>query len=511
MLKCCVVVLAICIMVPVFFASPAFTQDTLWSRTYGGAGQWDYGQSVRQTADGGYIVGGRSNSFGAGEDDFYLVKTNSIGDTLWTRTYGGGALDFGESVQQTTDGGYIMVGETRSFGAGNYDVYLIKTDALGNTLWSRTYGDSIRDFGESVQQTTDGGYIIVGSTDSFGAGNYDVYLLKTDALGDTLWSRTYGGSDEDRGLCVKQTTDGGYIVAGYTISFGAGNYDFCLIKTNSSGDTLWTRTYGGWALDICNSVQQTTDGGYIMAGTSESFGAGSYDVCLIKTNSTGDMLWTRTYGGYSYDVGSSVGQIADGGYVVGGSTVSFSAGLNDVFVIRTNSSGDTVWTRAYGRSGTDLCASVQQTVDGSYVVAGYTESFGAGGMDVMLTRLDSLGNACIGDFVSPTVMSASPTVTSPATDLASPLTIVTCPVDTVTSPDTEIGTVCMAIAWRGDANGDGIIDLGDLVYLIGYLYKGGPPPDPLWTGDCNCDGIVNLGDVVYLISYLYKGGPPPSC
>jgi len=251
-----------------------------WERTYGGSDD-DEGYSVAQTSDGGYIVAGRTRSFGAGEYDVYLVKTDGLGDTIWTRTYGGGGEDLGYSVALTSDGGYIVAGYTGSFGAGG-DVYLVKTDAVGDTILTRTYGGSSDDWGYSVAQTSDGGYIVAGRTASFGAGGYDVYLVKTDGLGDTLWTRTYGGSDDDYGYSVAQTSDGGYIVSGGTRFFGAGSWDFYLVKTDAVGDTIWTRTYGGSGNDHGNSVAQTSDGGYIVAGVTA---AG--DVYLVKTDSLG--------------------------------------------------------------------------------------------------------------------------------------------------------------------------------------------------------------------------------
>jgi hypothetical protein len=259
--------------------------QTVFQRTYGGNID-DRGYSIQQTSDGGYIIAGITNSFGAGNYDVYLIKTNSLGDTLWTHTYGGDIDDWGYSVQQTSDGGYIVAGHTSSFGAGPYDVYLIKTNSLGDTLWTRTYGGDFIDWGYSVQQTSDGGYIITGYNYSF-ADVTDVYLIKTNSVGDTIWTRTYGGTSYDVGYSVQQTSGGGYIIAGYTSSFGAGNYDVYLIKTNSVGDTLWTHTYGGTANDVGLSVQQTSDGGYIIAGITNSFRTGNYDVYLIKTNSNG--------------------------------------------------------------------------------------------------------------------------------------------------------------------------------------------------------------------------------
>jgi len=360
-----------------------------WERTYGG-GSYDKGRSVAQTSDGGYIIAGYTYSFGAGNYDVYLVKTDAVGDTIWTRTYGGSDRDDGYSVAQTSDGGYIVAGYTESFGAGSKDVYLVKTDAVGDTIWTRTYGGSDWDEGYSVAQTSDGGYIVAGRTESFGAGSADVYLVKTDAVGDTIWTRTYGGSDNDRGYSVAQTSDGGYIVAGvYDYDLEAGTGDVYLVKTDAVGDTIWTRTYGGNDNDMGYSVAQTSDGGYIVAGWTESFGAGGDDVYLVKTDAVGDTIWMRTYGGSGDDVGFSVAQTSDGGYNVAGWTESFGVGGDDVYLVKTDAVGDTIWTRTYGGSGDDGGASVAQMSDGGYIVAGETESFSAGGSDVYLIKTNA--------------------------------------------------------------------------------------------------------------------------
>ncbi len=309
----------------------------LWTRTYGGT-DTELGYSVQQTSDGGYIVAVMTSGRYA---RVTLIKTDAQGDTLWTRDLGSTIMSEGYSVRQTSDGGYIIAA-----GPGmDFDVYLIKTNASGDTLWTRSYGGTRSDCGYSVQQTSDGGYVIAGYTLSFGAGVYDVYLIKTNASGDTLWTRTYGGTSADCGYSVQQTLDGGYIITGYTCSFGAGAPDSTnvyLIKTDASGDTLWTRTYSGTGNDCGRSVQQTADGGYIIAGYTHYFYIGppdSANVYLIKTDASGDTLWTRTYGGTSADYGYSVQQTSDGGYIVAGYTASFGAGSYDVYLIKTDSLG----------------------------------------------------------------------------------------------------------------------------------------------------------------------------
>jgi hypothetical protein len=360
-----------------------------FEKTYGGSFE-DIGYSVQQTSDGGYIITGYTGSFSVGSWDVYLIKTDSLGDTLWTKTYGGSSMDIGNSVQQTSDGGYIITGFTVSFGASYSDVYLIKTDFSGDTLWTRTYGDSLNDEGRSVQQTSDGGYIIAGYSQSIVTLDYDVFLFKTDSIGETLWTKTYGGSGFEEGYSVQQTLDGGYIIAGWTDSFGAGRTDIYLIKTDSLGDTLWSRTYGGTSREEYPTVSQTSDGGFIISGYTRSFGAGMDDVYLIKTNSSGDTLWTKTYGDIATDVGFSMQETSDGGYIISGFTYSFGIG-SDVYLIKTDSLGDTLWTRTYGGSDQDWGFSVQQTTDGGFIITGHTFSFGAGQEDVYLIKTDSNG------------------------------------------------------------------------------------------------------------------------
>jgi len=323
------------VLLSIVFFLTAFNLYAGWTHTYGGT-SWDFGRSVQQTSDGGYIVVGETESYGAGYQDIYLIKTDGDGNTDWSHTYGGLDNEFGNSVQQTSDGGYIIVGYTFSYGVGSTDVYLIKTDGNGNVSWSKTYGGTSQDYGNSVWQTSDGGYIITGVTESYGAGIEDVYLIKTDGNGNVSWSKTYGGTSYEYGNSVQQTSDGGYIIAGYTNSFGE---NFYLIKTDGNGDTTWTKTYGGTSDDYGCEVQQTSDGGYIIVGYTNSFGAGIEDVYLIKTDGNGNVSWNRTFGGGSDEAGNSVKQTSDGGYIIAGYTESYGAGYLDFYLIKTNANG----------------------------------------------------------------------------------------------------------------------------------------------------------------------------
>jgi len=359
--------------------------DSLWSRTFGGFGE-ERSWSVRQTVDGGFVLGGYTSSFGAGGYDFWLLKTDGSGDSVWSRTFGGSGDDYCYSVQQTTDNGCVLGGYTDSFGAGGKDFWLVKTDNNGDSLWSHTFGGSLNERGQSVLQTNDDGYALAGYANSFGVGGPDFWLVKTNADGDSVWSRTFGGTGNDYCLSARQTSDGGYILAGYSNSYGAGGYDFWLVKTDVVGDSMWSRTFGGSNDEYCQTLQQTADGGYALAGATFSFGAGTEDIWLVKTDANGDSLWSRTFGGLDEEYCYSIVQTGEGGYVLGGHTFSFGAGMADFWLIRTNSNGDSLWSRTFGGYGNDAFRSVQQTVDEGFVVAGFSSSSGAGVHDFWLVK-----------------------------------------------------------------------------------------------------------------------------
>ncbi|MCK4576758.1 hypothetical protein KAU34_10145, partial [candidate division WOR-3 bacterium] len=348
----------------------------------------DWGFSVQESSNGKYIIAGYTASFGAGYYDVYLIKTHADGETLWTRVYGGGEDDRGFSIQETSDGGYIIAGITRTFGAGSYDFYLIKTDENGNALWEKTFGGADDDWGFSVIESSDGGYIIVGSTESYGEGERDVYVIKTDVNGDTLWTKTYGGEKDDVGVSIQKTSDSGYIIAGRTTSFGSGYYDVYLIKINDDGDTQWAKTYGGTEYDGGISIQQTSDGGYIIGGDTESYGEGEKDIYLIKIDETGSVLWTKTYGGTEDDGCLSVQETSDGGYIVTGFTTlsNIHTWNSDVYLIKTDANGSALWTKTYGGAKFDIGYSVQETSDGGYIIAGATCSEGSNN-DVYLIKI----------------------------------------------------------------------------------------------------------------------------
>ncbi|MCP4632990.1 MAG: T9SS type A sorting domain-containing protein [candidate division Zixibacteria bacterium] len=365
------------------FFTDAPAQDTLWTRTYGG-GENDWGVNIIHTDDNGFAILSFTNSFGNGDEDIWLIKTNEDGDTIWTKTYGGIGSESAVNFRQTSDGGFIIVGWTSTYGNGDLDLWLIKTNEQGDTVWTKTYGGVEEDLGWDIR-VLDDGYIIGGGTKSFGSGDSDFWLLRTDLNGDTLWTRTYGEYDEECCNRIQLTSDGGYILAGYK-RFPNG-LDAWLVKTDENGDPLWTRTYGGDDSDAATGIDVTEDGGFIICGGTESYGHGERDLWLIKTDSEGNTIWSKTLGGSQQDEGYFAFQTSDGGYVASGQTYSFGAGESDIYLIRLDPNGDTLWTRTYGGNDEEWGGNLVQCDDGNFLLVGFSGSFGSGTGDVWLLKI----------------------------------------------------------------------------------------------------------------------------
>ena len=344
------------------------------------------------TSDGGYILGGYTHSFGNGGNDYWLVKTNSAGVEEWNQTYGGSGEELCSEVKQTSDNGYIMVGRTSS--NGNHDIiWLVKTNSEGVEEWNQTYGGGDDAYGQSIQQTSDGGYIIIGRIGSTENNTNNIWLIKTNSEGVEEWNQTYGGADDAYGQSIQQTSDGGFILVGYTFSLGLGA-DVFLIKTDSEGVEEWNQTYGGMSADAGFSVQQTTNGGYILGGYTESFGNSRHDFWLVKTNSEGVEEWNQTFGGSQDDICWEVQQTLDNGYIMVGETKSagnVSNGHPNIWLIKTNSEGILQWSQTYGTIAYDAGYSVKQTLDNGFIVLGATLSF-ADDKDFWLIKTDPYGN-----------------------------------------------------------------------------------------------------------------------
>ena len=374
-----------------------FTQT--YQRTYGGTGT-DRGYSVIQAGDGNYVFAGSTTTAGAGGADVYLVKTNTAAVVLWSKAFGGAGNDIAYSMVQAGDGGYAIAGSTASFGAGGSDVYLLKTDSDGNLVWTATFGGAADDEGSSLTLTTDGGFAITGYTKSYGAGLKDVYLVKTNSDASAFWTSVIGSASDDEAYSIIQDTDGGYVMAGYTQGYGsAANDNAYVIKTDNAGTVSWTRVIGGGSPDELYDIVQNTDGSYLAVGGTKSntcCGVG-YEVYLVMMNNAGGIIWDKILGddgSGSDEIATSLVLLSNGSYVITGYTKSFGAGLKDILLTRISFSGMTTtvhWQYAIGGTSNDEGKSLAVTSDGGFAFAGITTSFGAGGEEVYFVRSNSGG------------------------------------------------------------------------------------------------------------------------
>jgi len=384
------------------------------------------GTYVDITNDGGFIVTGQHQSSGAGGCDFYIFRRDVCGNLVWFNTYGGSAEDGGMCIRPTLDGGFIVSGLSQT-GAGGYDAALMKIDGNGAVQWFKDFGGPGDDRGLQVQETSDGGYIMSGNTSSFGAGGWDAYLIKTDNLGNMIWSRTYGGGGTDYGNYVEQTDDGGYIIMGSTNSFGSGGWDLWMLKLDSTGLVQWNKTYGG----IGNEGEHwhtkgtiTSDGGYAISSYTSSFGAGSNDFILIKTDTAGVVQWAKSYGGAGDDQHRFMRECRDKGFILTGYSTSFGFGGNDYYLLKTDSAGILEWSYVYGGAGAEKAMCVQQANDNGFVMSGNATSFSPPGpgdlYDAYIVKTDSVGIVgCNQDTAATIVNSISPSVTIPAPSVLS--------------------------------------------------------------------------------------------
>lgn len=366
-------------------AGSSAAQELIWSRNYGGTYN-ESGYAGEQLPDGGFVAFGSTFSAGSGDHDMYLVRLDSLGESQWTRTFGGAGTEYGYDVCPTADGGFVMVGMTRSSGAGDGDIFLVKADSLGWEEWSATYGGAARDEGWAVCVDPDGGFVIAGVTYSTGAGESDLCLIRTDSLGTKLWQRNYGGVDYEWGVGLTVSDDGGLVIAGSTQSFGEGFSNVLVCKTSLAGDSLWARVHGGARADLGYAIESTLDGGFIIAGSSNSFSA-SGDIYALKLDVAGNLEWQNTYGGAQDDRAYAIRQNPDGGFVIAGTTESFGAGKIDMYALRLDRYGWEVWSDTYGGSESDFCRSLVTDERNNVILVGYSYSDSHGGSDLALLKV----------------------------------------------------------------------------------------------------------------------------
>jgi len=373
--------------------TPVVEFDSLWIKTYGAANS-DLSTCVQQTADGGYVLCGYTISAGSGDNDVLVMKFDQSGNLAWSSVFGGPGNDQASYVIQASDMGYIIAGQTNSFGADNFDAFTIKLDANGNLQWSKMYKWSNTEYSTSIVQTSDAGYILTGYSDSFGSGAYDVFSLKIDASGLIMWVRCYGGLLNDFGNSIKETPDAGYIIAGYTYSYGASG-DAYVLKLYGDGVLNWSRIYGGSDLDAASEIQLSSNG-YVVCGSSRSFTA-SEDALVFNIDNSGNTYWARSFGGSALDLDKaySVKQTPEGGFVLAGSTKRMGSSSNDLFVIKLYGDGVFNWEKIFGGVNEDYASFIVRKSNGGFIVSGNTQSFGAGSNDIYLISMDPDGSTCL--------------------------------------------------------------------------------------------------------------------
>ena len=343
--------------------------QNIYQKSIGGTDD-ESGFFVQQCADRGFAIGGFTQNYG---DGIYLVKTDSVASVQWSKVYHGGShQDQGYSIGQTSDGGYIIGGYTKSFSNTGYNATLIKTNSTGDTLWTGIYGGNRNDYANVVRETFDGGYIMAGYTISYqaAADSGSIYLIKVGHMGDVKWSKSLGHQNISDAYSIEETPDKGFMITGYTNAFAEPNGDAFLLKTDSLGSPLFTKTYGFKGSDWGNSMQKTLDGGFIITGGySVDSTSVDVDVLAIKTDANGDTIWVRTFGGPGFDCGQSVRQAADGTYIIGGYSYGTGFGNYDALLLKLDANGNQLHQYVYGAAGDDEGNAVYETSQGGYAVS----------------------------------------------------------------------------------------------------------------------------------------------
>ncbi len=368
-----------------------------WEKAFGGRSS-DVGYDVIAVSDG-FVACGNTHSFPypRTDSDVYILKTDTFGSLLWSKYYGSIYNDGSRAIIEDNEGNFLLVGFTQRDPSRKNDVFLVKFSSTGEYLAYRTYGTDKDEFGLSIVRCADGGYLIVGRTDSPSPDNWDIYILKIDSLYDSIWTKTIGGSGWDEGRDVDKCDDGGFVIAGFTYSFGMGQSDVYLVRIDSTGDTLWSRVYGGELRDEAYSVMQLDDGGFIITGLTQSFGEGSSDIYILRTDPDGDTIWTRTIGDENRQEANSVVVTTEGNFVVAGITEFPVTRGQDAYLICIDSEGELIWSKNYGGTMFDRANALALTDDKGYIFVGRTKSIGNGNNDLYIVKTDSVGFSKIAD------------------------------------------------------------------------------------------------------------------
>ena len=403
-----------------------------WAAVIGGD-DYDSSENICATRDNGYAITGFSWSHSlANHWNFWVIKLNRFGQVEWQRSYGNEVSESGEkqkmrtsqygytvrwggkAIVSTDDGGYLLGGPLY-FGPDDAELWLVKLDSKGKIKWQYTLGGHDYEWFHWMEQTSDGGFIVAGLTQSFGEGGTDLWLIKLKALGEVEWQKAYQTSGNLSLVEVHQTEDGGFIGVGniYSPEYEFKS-DFLVMKFSASGEVQWAWRYGGDLEERARSIIQTSDGGYLVAGSSRSFGAGSQDIWLLKLNAQGQVEWQRCYGGEKDDSASVVRAGISGGYVVVGETYSFGSGGQDIITFKLNKNGLIEWQKAYGGNEDEAVYSLVVSENDGYVLSGETYSYGRGKNDAFVLKMSPTGEIpYLPELIISTDLKLTPTNISP--------------------------------------------------------------------------------------------------
>ncbi len=418
----------------------SFTVADIFAKAYGGT-SFDHGYAISRTSDGGSILAGSEQSFGSSNPDIWVIKKNQDDSIAWQKTYGGPDIDFAYSVQETLDNGFIIAGRTSSFGTMGDNAWIVKLNSAGLVQWEREYGGTISDTSAaSIAQCPDGGFVIAGSTYSFGSGREDAWAYKIDSSGALVWQRAYGGPNDDSFNSIISTPGGGYLAVGTTNSAGAGDDDAWAVKLDESGFVEWQKTYGCAFVDTATAVRRTTGDGYIIAGSTATHSGSFTDFLVIKIDGNGGMEWQKAYEIDHYEYSCDIQQTSDGGYVVTGNAPG-REGLDDILVLKTDDSGAVSWAYLFGGVMFEYGYGIIQYPDGGYSVIGSTSSFGTGNTDLWNLKIKANGT-CGSLGITSSARTRTPTCAVGIPDLASQATtaIETPTSCTVTTTDCAVTT-----------------------------------------------------------------------
>jgi hypothetical protein len=384
-------------------------KSSIFQYAFGGAKR-DILYSTMETGDKGFLSIGYTESFGAGNFDMYLIKSDSAGKLEWSKTYGGPKEDYGRSMVKSSDGkGYLLLGYSNSFSDNSYfDIYLVKIDLKGDTLWSQYYGLDRSEYGYSVIATKEGGYMILGEVinNINGEKNADVMLVKISSEGVFEWSKIYGGNLTDYLYTIEQLADGSYLMGGETNSFGKGEWDFLAVRIDEAGKLILAKTYGALLTDFGRFATSTPDGGMLVGGNSFNFGVGDMDFVLVKTNGKGEVEWSQSYGEIGSDYMLDIKKMPVG-YIISGYTNSFGSKVEDVFIMYIKEDGKVIWAKTIGGDYGDYGVNVLPTSDNGIFVTGNTKSFDVQSDDCFIAKIESkvTRNLCNSYIIRPVTQS----------------------------------------------------------------------------------------------------------